>query len=205
MPTVLELQQEALEHVTKARAIQTKIETEKRAMTAEEDTNFNKFMADYDAVKGKIDVVKKDEARAKKLKDAEDELRQSNGRRTDREDPAAGERRDDKSNVFEFRSRNKRGLMGHLGTRKIDFASAPKSYAKMSTPEARDAFREYIASGDKRNELRALQMDLDTAGGYLVTPQQFAAELIAAVDDEVFIRRAATVYTLTSATTLGVP
>ena len=206
MPTVLELQQTANEHVTKARAIQTLIEKDKRSMTAEENTNFDKYMADYDAVKLQIEGVRKDEARSSKLKEAEDELKKSAGRKAPGDDPAnAGERRTENPNVFEFRARNTRGMLGHLGTKKIDFSNAPKNLQKMATPEARAAFRDYLASGHKLDELRALQVDLDTAGGYLVTPQQFAAELIAVVDDEVFIRKAATVYTLTSATTLGVP
>ena len=54
-------------------------------------------------------------------------------------------------------------------------------------------------------ELRALQVDSDEAGGYLVAPEQFVAELIKAVDNAVFIRQLATVHPLTTSASLGAP
>lgn len=54
-------------------------------------------------------------------------------------------------------------------------------------------------------ELRALQADLDTAGGYLTVPEQFVRTLIAAVDDMVFVRSLATVIPVPNATSLGAP
>jgi len=54
-------------------------------------------------------------------------------------------------------------------------------------------------------ERRALQQDLDVSGGYLVPPQQFIQNLIAAVDDLAYIRQWATVFTLNGADSLGAP
>lgn len=54
-------------------------------------------------------------------------------------------------------------------------------------------------------ELRALQSDKDTGGGYLVTPQQFVNDLIKTLDDMVFVRKNATVIQVPTADSLGVP
>ena len=54
-------------------------------------------------------------------------------------------------------------------------------------------------------EKRALQVDLDTAGGFLVTPMQVVDQLIKAIDDQVFIRQHATVFAVPNADSLGVP
>ena len=54
-------------------------------------------------------------------------------------------------------------------------------------------------------EVRALQMDSDEAGGYLVAPQRFVNQLIKALDDMVFIRQLATKQQLNQAQSLGVP
>lgn len=55
------------------------------------------------------------------------------------------------------------------------------------------------------DEWRALQADSDTAGGFIVTPEQFVAGLIKNVDDVVFIRQRATKYRIPTAASLGVP
>lgn len=54
-------------------------------------------------------------------------------------------------------------------------------------------------------EERALQADSDSAGGFAVDPQSFVAQLIKFLDDEVFIRRYATVMPVMSADSLGAP
>lgn len=70
-------------------------------------------------------------------------------------------------------------------------------------------FRSWLKNGkmpsDIPEEFRALQADVDTAGGYLVPPEEFVQDLIKAVDDQVFIRQLATVFQLTEAASLGAP
>lgn len=71
----------------------------------------------------------------------------------------------------------------------------------------RNAFNRYIRGGINsltEAERRDLQMDADTQGGFLVPPQEFAAALIQAVDDSVWIRQFATVETVTQAESLGI-
>lgn len=52
---------------------------------------------------------------------------------------------------------------------------------------------------------RALQADLDDAGGNLVPPQQFVNSLLRAIDNQVYIRQWANVMTLTASASLGMP
>jgi HK97 family phage major capsid protein len=202
MPTLLELQTKRNTLVTQGRAIHTLAATEKRDMTDEEKTNFDKYMNESDEVKGQIGGIAKAEARSKRLTDATAELETRAGRQTEQEDPDPNA---DKTAVFKFPKRNKRGRMGHMSTHQVRFASGKHKFAPVNTPEARAHFTSWMQDGSHQEELRNLQVDLDTAGGFLVTPQQFAAELIAIVDDLVFIRQLATVMTLTSATTMGIP
>ncbi len=68
-------------------------------------------------------------------------------------------------------------------------------------PEHRSAWSQYMFTGEKR----ALQVDLDTAGGFLVTPMQVVDQLIKAIDDQVFLRQHATVFAVPNADSLGVP
>lgn len=67
-------------------------------------------------------------------------------------------------------------------------------------------FRKFLL-GDPLNaeETRALEATTDSKGGYTVAPEQFVAQLIKNVDDQVFIRGLATKYQVTSADSLGVP
>lgn len=66
------------------------------------------------------------------------------------------------------------------------------------------AFNHYVRTGDV-GEMRALQVDVNTSGGFLVAPQQVVASLIQAVDNEVHIRQRATVIRVERAESLGVP
>ena len=75
--------------------------------------------------------------------------------------------------------------------------------------EARNAaFRKFVLNGEKAmgaDELRALTAGNDTQGGFLLTPQQFVAQLIANVKDNVFMRKLATIIPLNEAASCGVP
>lgn len=76
------------------------------------------------------------------------------------------------------------------------------------TDEYRAAFRKFLVGGKDAldsHELRALQSDSDTAGGYMVMPEQMVSGLIKAVDDLVFIRQRATKYQVPGAASLGCP
>lgn len=74
-------------------------------------------------------------------------------------------------------------------------------------PELR-AFRNYLlmgAGGLSSDELRALQADVGTSGGYLVPPEEIVDGLIKTIDNLVFIRGRATKYRQEKAESIGVP
>lgn len=201
MPTILELRTKRNTLVTQGRAIHDLATKEKREMTDEERANFDKYMDESDQVKAAIDKLEADDKRAKRLTDAKTDLERRDGRQVDPEnpDPNAGAEK----GIFKFPKRNRRGLDARPMGAQVRLGHG--KMAKLHTPGIQEEFRNWLVDGKQGDEYRNLQVDLDTAGGFLVTPQQFAAELIAIVDDLVFVRQYATVMTLTSATTLGVP
>jgi len=68
------------------------------------------------------------------------------------------------------------------------------------------AWARYLRIGDPSNEARALQKDNDAEGGYLSAPMKFNAELIQAVDNEVFMRGLATMLPpIGNADSIGTP
>jgi HK97 family phage major capsid protein len=85
-----------------------------------------------------------------------------------------------------------------------------------STPEQRDAAIQDVKAlrafnlslaGEQSDdpEIRALQVDSQEAGGYVVTPTRWLMMLIQAVDDQIFIRGLATKQTVANAQSLGFP
>ncbi len=84
----------------------------------------------------------------------------------------------------------------------------PKGGIRASA-EYTEAFDRFVRTGNPGNvspEVRnALSSDSDTGGGYLTASEEFANRLIEVVDNQVFMRGLATVTTLTSAQSLGIP
>ena len=87
-------------------------------------------------------------------------------------------------------------------------AGSPQEHAKKVNAE----FRKFV-TGDqqgtfsfKDREYRAgLEADIDTVGGYTVPKEQFNAELIKKIDDQVFMKGLSRNFTLTTAESLGTP
>lgn len=72
----------------------------------------------------------------------------------------------------------------------------------------RDSFNRYLRDGAHAlaaEEFRALQANNDTAGGYLVVPQQLANEVIVGLNELVHIRQRARVFSVPKAESFGVP
>lgn len=74
-----------------------------------------------------------------------------------------------------------------------------------ASEEYRTAFRHFVMGVATPEEVRALQAEAPTAGGYIVMPEQMVTSLIKAIDDEVFIRARATKFSIPSAAALGAP
>lgn len=84
----------------------------------------------------------------------------------------------------------------------------PGTDARRSTPEYNSAFNKALIQGTRSlndGEMRALQADSDTAGGFIVTPQQFVDQLIKDIDNVVHIRQRATKFRVPTAASLGAP
>lgn len=88
---------------------------------------------------------------------------------------------------------------------RANFAEALRSHygsdarANLSTPQYGAAFRDFVGG----REMRAHQADADISGGFLKAPPAFVAGLIKAVDDELFLRRLATVIPVSGSDSLG--
>ena len=109
----------------------------------------------------------------------------------------------------EVRSAEVRNMLyGNEGPRYIDEGSPEFRDTRYTKPELRTAFRTYLRQGVNaisHAEYRALQADADAMGGFLVMPLQLADTIIKKMDNEVFIRKLATVYRAPRSESLGVP
>lgn len=185
--------------VAQSRAIVEKAETEGRALTAEEQTNFNSAMAKQEELRVTIDASKRQaELEAEMAASGGSPLggnggEQRDGRGGDRGAPATGiTTREDGSRV--------------IGTGRYALnldSDDPELRVPLAQAERR-------ATADYRREFRASleRRSLDASstgqnGTYLVTPIQMAQSLLMRLDDNVFIRRLATVHPLPAATSLG--
>jgi len=96
-----------------------------------------------------------------------------------------------------------------------DDAERPEVEGRARTPETirgtneyGTRFAEYLRSGPQNmdpGELRALQMDADVSGGFLVASEQFINKLIQEVDDQVWLRTLATKIPCPNSHSLGIP
>jgi len=71
----------------------------------------------------------------------------------------------------------------------------------------REAFRRFLGSGASalnEGEYAALRSSDDSQGGYLVASEQFASGLLKTLDDALYIRRWATVYSVRQSKSLGI-
>lgn len=101
-----------------------------------------------------------------------------------------------------------------LGIRPPGMSKSTKVTVKSTRSPMMKGYSQYLKHGpgiltndniEGIKEFKALQVDVDTLGGYLTAPQQFVAELIQRVDDQVFIRAMSNVITLTTGLSLGAP
>ena len=173
-----------------AQDIHERAAKENRSLTSEEETAYGKAMDDG------LDV-KKDLDRELQLRESGDYLSQLDKpleRRTGHDPlPKPVENRNAET--------PERAVIKCRGQ---EFVLEQRSLlGQASEQEYREAFRGYLATG-QRPEQRALQMDSDTGGGYLVPPA-FSASIIEAVDDMTYIRQWADTQTVTNADSLGRP
>jgi HK97 family phage major capsid protein len=160
-------------------------------MSAEDQTQYDRL---FDEANKIADTIKRFEQQA----EAERALGEA---ATEAERPGRqagqGEQRGG-SNLPTFVSRTLRSL----GEEDPQWQQAPEWRALLAstTPEYRRGFRAVLLG-----ERRAMQADQDDLGGFLVTPLQLVDQLLAAIDDQVWMRQVATVIAVPTADSLGVP
>lgn len=195
--TIKEMLEQRAKHIADARAIKERADTEKRDMSAEDLGQFNTLLDQADKIDKDVKAREAVEARDRRLADAEASLRDSRGRRTEPNEPGnTSPGRGAGNEPREFRYRQRQSGVERILT--LAGARAGDEY--------RASFRRWLGGSQlSGQELRALQADVDTEGGFLGAPQQMVAELIKSVDDAVPFRQFATVHTLAKAQNLGSP
>lgn len=188
---ILEMRQERAKLIADSRALLEKAEGEKRDLSQEEQTNWDTMMNDADALRGQVERMERQMSTEADLGDAV-----HRGQRPGMEGSGAGA-------AIEFRSR---GLQG-MGSTNAGWRESRewRNLLRTTSPEYGVGFRNFLRGEPIGQEVRALQADLDTAGGYLMAPMQMVDQLIKAIDDMVFMRQGATVFSVPNADSLGVP
>lgn len=158
--------------VKEARAILDKAESEKRALTVEEEAKYKELFDKQDETRAGIE--REEKIAEAERQSAEQELRA----------------KDDEKN------------------KKRETPSEEERTNPRASEEYRKAFEKFVRWGRSscsEAEMRALQADNDTLGGYTVAPMQMVDQLIKAVDNMVFIRQRATKFRLASSASMGAP
>lgn len=174
---IIELRQKRAVLFEQARAILDKAEAEKRELTAEERQQYDRIMADVDALKGDIDRLERAEEVAKEMA-AKNETRDIEPKREQRDVPIIA--------TPEYRD----AFIGWLRGGMEALASEQ---------------RQTLARGRVTPEGRALSAITGTAGGYTV-PQGFRAQIVDAMKAFSGMHQArVTVLNTTSGNDLAIP
>ncbi len=180
--TLQEMMEKRAGLIAQARGILEKAENESRDATAEERENFDKAIEESNKVKEDIDALQADEQRKSSLENAEEDLKRTSGRMTSQGKPSE---KPEKEEVRKFEI--------HKGVS-----------IELNSERDKKDYRERFASYLKAGEVRGLQAADNSSGGYL-TPEEFSARLIKALDNEVWMRQLSSVMTLRNAASLGAP
>lgn len=185
------LQRQRAKLIADARALVDRAEEEGRDLSGEEQAQYDEM---WEGENG-INELRNRIERAQRQEAAEREMGESDMPGTRRQDP----RDEGEPSAPEFRSR---------GLQQLDtgWQEQPAWRRLLATTEPTygAAFREWMRSG-RLDQRAALQVDVNTAGGYLVPPMQFVDELLRGLDDQVHVRSRARVFSLPTADSLGVP
>jgi len=169
-----DLLQKRAKCIADARAIHERGEAEKRALTAEEETQYNAFIEEAAS-------LYKRAQRAANMESLSDELEQSDG--------------DESGARTEPETRSDPRALGSLPERYAATVRQMQAAGDLrTTPEYQRAFRGFLLGDNvrgiqKQSEKRDLQADIDPQGGFLKSPPQFVAGLLQAVDDILFFRQ----------------
>ena len=174
------LRQNVIEH---QRKMLDKADAEKRGLTPEEEKQYEDFEQEYSDLTEEI----------RKILQQHDGLGQTN--RTSMLIQSPG------NQTIEIR--NEKKLIG------VNPSMITENYIYNENGTAtRDAYNRYLKYGPNAispQEFRALQADSDSAGGFLVTPLEVSRDVIAELNNALFIRQLAKKFTVPNAQSLGCP
>lgn len=179
-----DLLQKRAKAIADARAIHERGEAEKRALTPEEEQQYNAFLSEAES------LLKRSQ-RGAALEGLTANLDETDGDESgSRPEPEAQRQAEPPANLRAC-YRDALAQMREAGDQR-------------ATPEYQRSFRGFLNGAQvrgisKTGEHRDLQNDIDPQGGYLKAPPQFVAGLLQAVDDLLYIRQWATVHTLGAA------
>ena len=181
---IRELLEKRARLIADARAMIDLAEKEERGLTTEEEQRYDALMDDA----MKLDKQIEQRQRLASMESLHEQ-----------EQPGEGET---EARDYEFQCR------GMQGQRWSDIAQSEEwrdnRAARVTIPQ----FRNWMVDGERAftpQEQRALQADADIYGGYLYAPMQFVDRLIQAVDNLVYMRQWATMFTVPNAESLGAP
>lgn len=194
--TLIELLQKRANLVSQARGLLDKADAEKRAMTAEEDGQYNALMDEVNKIAADVERRRALEAMEATMAEPQSAAQRS--------EPAGNNGAGRGMQGIEWRSRGMLSLRDEPG-----FIEEPiwKKMSQFTQESYRGAYHQWLRLGAEigQAERRALQADSDLLGGYLTMPMQFVDRLIQAIDNLVYIRQWATIFAVPSAESLGVP
>lgn len=191
-----EKRQKLGELVTAQRAILDKAKAETRDLTGDETTSYEKMDGEVEALDQEINAAatahQKAEERARKLGEREEHLKQHQTRGIR---PDVGVR---------GQPTEQAALIPDAVRRRWD-PGVRAAFEARGKPEYEAAFREFLVGSPSPDELRALSVGVAAGGGYTVPSEEFVAQLIKKLDDEVPLLAAATKFDVPNAQSLGVP
>jgi HK97 family phage major capsid protein len=207
--TATELRQKRANLVRQCRAIVDKYPDNAQAGTwsAEDRQAYDKIWGEVEDLKKQITALEEDDRRRRQTLDASAELDRPLDTTAALPRPGTGPgytQQPDRAAPYCFDVRRP-----GMPVERLTLARNTPAFER-HTPEYRQAWSSYLRSGRSSGMLHAnpldvgasLQTDLSTAGGYMVAPEEFVAELLMNVDDIRWIRRLARRFT-TNAQTLG--
>ena len=208
MPSkIVELREQRAKLIETAREIAAKADAEKRSLSAEEAGNVDKAQADAKALNERI---AQEERQLELERDAaRDELRAGKAERGN-SDPTrpkpvevSPEQRAELRSLFhKHYMHGDSALTAEQRSRILGLSGA-----MLDTAEHR-VFGKFLTTGFRSftpEEYRDLSFGSDPAGGFMVPPEDYRADLIRKIDDLVFVRQMATKMMVTQAQDLGVP
>lgn len=165
---------------------------EGRAMTAEENQQYEKWEQEFDGLSSLKEKAERSAVIAQEMAEYRTQAA---------ENPVPGEQRMDLATVSRDQVRD-------ISCRYVENRAALKPAEVRFLEDARAAFGRYLRTGLpglSQAELRVMQADLGAQGGALIPPINVVMDLIKAVDNDCFFRQLASVTQLTEAASLGKP